>query len=335
MRRLLACGLALAMAALAVTTFARTPEAQAADRVLEACAPGKQTIDARALPRTLDPDRCPAGGRSISDGPVASVVPPPGRTVYAEVLTISGAQEFSVSRLPDGTIELDHVGEEAPGDEPEASVADASGRAAVDREGCYSSARLDLDQKVTGSITYNFNASTTPGGISRSGASGAIRRAAGSVFNTKNTCSMGDRVPVALEYGGGTSASTQVANGLCGRNDGRSVVDFGYLKSGILAATCAIAADRPNYDEVLSADIRINRRGPRWTFEPNAGSCSRAYDVEGVMTHEWGHFFGLGHVPEDGNRNLTMSRYINGPCQSSERTLGRGDVLGLDGKYDG
>lgn len=334
MRRLLACGLALALAALAVATLAGTPEAQTAGRVLEACEPRKQEIDARTLPRTLEPDECPTGGRSISDGPVASVVPPPGRTVYAEVLTTSGAQELSVRRLPDGTIELDHVGEETPGDEPEAPVADASSRAA-NREGCYSSARTDLDQKVTGPITYNFNVSTTPGGISRSGASGAIKRAAGNVSNTKNTCSMGDRVPVALRYGGKTNASTQVANGHCGRNDGRSVVDFGYLKSGILAATCAIADDRPYYDEVLSADIRINSRGPRWTLEPNARSCSRAYDVEGVMTHEWGHFFGLGHVPEDGSRNLTMSRYINGPCQSSERTLGRGDVLGLDGKYAG
>ncbi|HEV2094526.1 MAG TPA: hypothetical protein VGR18_15305 [Rubrobacter sp.] len=53
MRRLLACGLSLALAVLAVTTFARTPAAQAPDRVLDACGPGKRSIDARALPAAV------------------------------------------------------------------------------------------------------------------------------------------------------------------------------------------------------------------------------------------------------------------------------------------
>ena len=51
------------------------------------------------------------------------------------------------------------------------------------------------------------------------------------------------------------------------------------------------------------------------------------------MTHERGHTFGLNHVAETGHGNLTMSPLINGPCQINERTLGRGDVLGLDRKY--
>ena len=51
------------------------------------------------------------------------------------------------------------------------------------------------------------------------------------------------------------------------------------------------------------------------------------------MTHERGHTFGLNHVAESGHGNLTMSTIINGTCQASERTLGRGDVIGLDRKY--
>ena len=332
MRRLLASGLALALAVLAVTTFARTPAAQTADGVLEACEPGKQEIDARDLPGAIvSPERCPVAGREIEDGPVVTAVPPPGRTVYAELLTTSGAQELSVRRRPDGTIQLGHVG-----DEPEEAAAGDLGRA-VGREGCYSDAHTDWDYKVTETKTYNFRVSTTPSYLKRYAASNGIMKAALNVFDTRNDCRMGDRVPVAFKYGGRTGAPAQIGQGLCGLDDGRSVVAFGDLRRGVLAATCAIIADRPAYvyDEVVSVDIMINRADFRWTANPGSRSCSRAYDLQGVMTHEWGHAFGLGHAPESGSKNLTMSPGINGPCQDSERSLGRGDVLGLDGKYDG
>jgi hypothetical protein len=63
------------------------------------------------------------------------------------------------------------------------------------------------------------------------------------------------------------------------------------------------------------------------------GSCNHRYDLESTVTHERGHTFGLGHVSESNHGNLTMSSASNGACQFSERTLGRGDVLGLANKY--
>src|ERR687893_2346487 len=114
MRRLLASGLALALAVLAVTTLARTPEAQTNDRVLEACAPGKETIDARALPAAVvSPERCPIAGREIRDGGVGGDVPPAGESVHAEVLMKSGAEELEIGRREDGAVALGSVGEDA------------------------------------------------------------------------------------------------------------------------------------------------------------------------------------------------------------------------------
>lgn len=330
MRRLFASGLALAFAVLIVATFARTPAAQTGAQILEACEAGKQEIKASALPEVVGPDQCPVGERRIVDGPVASVVPPAGQTVYAEVLTTSGAQELGVRSLSDGAVELTHVGDESESEE--SATMDLS--RARSRGECSDLANTDLAHKVTDTLDYRFRVSTTPPDLRRSVARNAIRRGALNVFDTRNGCRLGDRVPVALRYTGRTGAPAQAGAGLCGTNDGLSVVAFGDLERGVVASACTISDSRPDLDEVVAADIKINRADFRWTTAPNSRSCRRAYDVEAVMTHEWGHVFGLGHVPERAHRNLTMSPTINGPCQTSERSLGRGDVLGLDAKYD-
>jgi hypothetical protein len=51
------------------------------------------------------------------------------------------------------------------------------------------------------------------------------------------------------------------------------------------------------------------------------------------MTHERGHTFGLGDVFESSHANLTISSASNGSCQILERTLGKGDAIGLNREY--
>ena len=111
------------------------------------------------------------------------------------------------------------------------------------------------------------------------------------------------------------------------------VVSFGTLPQGTLAQTCTIYEIDDHSNRTKWSDILLNKASFNWTTNPGARSCRSRYDLESVVTHERGHTFGLDHVSEVSHRNLTMSPSINGPCQSSERSLGLGDWRGLDRKY--
>jgi hypothetical protein len=53
--------------------------------------------------------------------------------------------------------------------------------------------------------------------------------------------------------------------------------------------------------------------------------------LEAAITHEVRHACGLDHVPEETHGRLTMSELGDaGTCEDHEKTLGLGDMLGLD-----
>ena len=82
---------------------------------------------------------------------------------------------------------------------------------------------------------------------------------------------------------------------------------------------------------MLKSDIRPNKADHRW-YASKPASCSGRYDLQGVLTHEGGHAFGLAHVSESSHPALTLSGAI-GACDSSARTLGLGDVRALRQLY--
>lgn len=320
-----AAALALSIAVTGISI--QETSAQPDERVLDACERGKPAIDATDLPEVVDPETCPIAGRKIVDGVVKSLVPPPGEGVYAEVLTTSGAQELDVARRADGTVELDHVGD----DSAEGYAAEA--RAVYGPGECVDRAYKDNSWRISSEIHYRFNISTTPPELRRAQAVRDVRWAGANVVDTRNDCQLGDRVPAGLIYDGNTSEVANIQDGSCLKSDGESVVSFGDLPKA-LAVTCTYFKLNPSgYNDVGSSDVKINRADFKWTTEPGARSCERAWDLQSVLTHERGHTFGLGHVSEEYHGRLTMSPVINGPCQKSERTLGKGDVIGLERKY--
>ena len=332
MQRLAILAAALVSAALAAGMVLGAPLARAEAEVYEACRGDEERIVAAELPDTVDLDRCPVEGRVITDGVVGSVLPDPGEGVYAEVITTSGAQEFGIFRSRDGTLDLDYVG-----DDSEATTADPALDAASSRSGaCRDRAYNDGEGRVESSLSWSFNRSTVPGELTGDSAEDAIRRAGSNITNTRNNCRLADRVPAeaGLPYAGNTNSQADILRDSCSSNDGESMVSFGDLANGILAGTCNWKDPGFLYDEVTESDIKINKTDFNWTTRPDARSCRNLFDLEGVMTHERGHTFGLGHVGEKRHGALTMSTFINGSCQSAERTLGRGDVLGLAHKYN-
>lgn len=333
MKRSLASIAALAFMATGVAAFAGMPAAQTGTETPEACASGEQEISASALPEYVDAEACQAGGRPIVDGAIGATLPPPGEGVYVEALTADGAQQLEIKHLQDGTIQIDHAGEESGVGEALAGAGRdivASRSPGECRDPAYTGAKW----RVAKTFRYRINWRTTPSELSRVSAIAAIRRGGGNVARTANGCKLGDRVPARIIYEGYSAARAGVgADSRCTGNDRTSVVSFGNLGSRIFATTCTYYDFKPGFDRVTYSDVKINKADRRWTTKPRARSCKRAIDLEGVMTHERGHTFGLGHVAEKAHRDLTMSPIINGPCQASERSLGRGDVLGLGRKY--
>jgi hypothetical protein len=175
---------------------------------------------------------------------------------------------------------------------------------------------------------WRFNASTTPSEVSQDNATSAVKDAVKNITQAHNDCGMSDKVSATQLYKGTTTKTpNEGSNSSCLGSDGTSVVAFGDLASTDLAFTCWWTSG----NHTVEADIRLNKVEFSWVV--NIGpSCVTKYSVEAVATHEFGHAFGLGHVSELLHGSLTMSPVIL-PCQSSEKTLGKGDVLGLEAHY--
>ena len=324
---------ALTLAVLTVVIVTGASSAQTKQQTYDACQPGEDTITASRLPEAVSLQRCPVGERVIRDNGVGTVLPDPGQSVFVDATTTEGFQELEVTRYKDGTVDLNHVGDESE----DAQTSPDLVMAASGPSECSDRAFNLRDYKAFVVLRGYFNTNSTPNGLSRRAAVRAVRRGTADVFDSRNNCHMGDRVPdqIGMSYEGSINARAQVGTGgNCIGQDRKSVVSFGTLRSSALAVTCTERHLIDGKWHTKWSDIMINKAHFKWTTRPRSRSCNGLkYDVESTVAHERGHTFGLDHVSESAHGNLTMSDQSNGPCQLSERSLGRGDVLGLARKY--
>ncbi len=262
------------------------------------------------------------------DHGVGAVVPAPGESVFAEAMSPDGNQSLLVSNPRGDKLLLEEVGTEEQAPESGA-LATRSGSPSPCSDYHYNS----WDSRLNNYIRWYFNVGTTPSGMSRLAVLTAMQRAGGNVSEVRDSCGVADNVPAVLKYVGSTSRSVNMGDGgICGANDHESVVGFGDLPNHLTGNTCVWSWIQDGPDRINSSDVRLNKVDYNWTANVTS-SCRGRQDLESTMTHERGHTFGLGDVSESSHAHLTMSAQSNGPCQISERSLGRGDANGLNRKY--
>jgi hypothetical protein len=127
------------------------------------------------------------------------------------------------------------------------------------------------------------------------------------------------------------------------RRDGTNTVSFAPIEieghGRDLAITVTYSDERTG--EILEADIVLNSRHelellddegplPHDSCRGADERCHAEYDLESIVTHEVGHFWGLGEDHEE--RQATMF-LCTSRCEIHKRTLETSDIAGLDRLY--
>jgi hypothetical protein len=286
--------------------------------VAAAAAFGLVTI---ALPASAADSSYSPGDVVTVDG--ASVVAPAaGHSVAISVDRLTGSTILAVTTSADGTVT---VSNELPG-MSEDSVPAAPNKCS---DSAFSYSPYN-GASWPGSYNWRIKTNSIPNELTKKQATGGLKTSVKNITGANNDCGMADQVSAKASYKGSTTSSSDVTAGLqCNAQPNmKNVTEFGPINTdGVLAATCTYSTGAGG--DIGAASVRINT-GYKWWV---SGGCTSAIGLKATMTHEYGHAFGMGHVDEANHGNLTMSTNINSDCSNFEASLGRGDVLGLNGLY--
>lgn len=121
---------------------------------------------------------------------------------------------------------------------------------------------------------------------------------------------------VVFSYQGTTTKSA-------GKRDNYNVVAWGAYRAGAIAVTYIWYSG----SQILETDTKMNTLY-KWSLAGEAGKM----DVQNIMTHEFGHWAALADLYDDVDYWLTMYGYAD-YGETYKRTLGLGDILGLQAVY--
>ncbi|MDG6102055.1 zinc metalloprotease [Dactylosporangium aurantiacum] len=207
-----------------------------------------------------------------------------------------------------------------------AGAADSGGR-------CADPAGTWLGMRWRNQLRWRVNEQTIPAYLGdRARVVQSLRSAATTVDTGRNDCGLPANLGIDESYAGRTDHRAGVtAAGGCGERDGHNAVSFGRLEQGLLAVTCIWWFGGKENGRSVEADILIDdTEGLFFTTTP--ADCASRWDLEGTVTHEFGHAFGLGHVPFAEHGTQTMTDGLP-DCSTAYRGLGLGDYLTLKQQY--
>lgn len=207
-----------------------------------------------------------------------------------------------------------------------AGAADSGGRCA-DPTGTW------LGMHWRNELRWRVNEQTIPAYLGdRTTVVNSLRSAATTVDTGRNDCGLPANLGIQESYAGRTDHKAGVTPaGGCGERDNQNTVSFGRLEQGLLAVTCIWWFGGKENGRSVETDILIDdTEGLFFTTTP--ADCSSRWDLEGTVTHEFGHAFGLGHVPFAEHGSQTMTDGLP-DCSTAYRGLGLGDYLTLKQQY--
>jgi hypothetical protein len=316
LRRLLAPTVSLSLGLLMV---AAVPSSSSARTVDELCRE-HTAIPYRALPH-LAVLGCSLTGRTVYAGRVSVVVPPAGMSVSGDGIGTHG--EVAGLRVENtGTVVRAYTGAQR-GAAP-SITARANPPACQDRT-------FHLEHHHwTSPYRYHIKVATAPKRFHKSKLVKQIKKANANMRLGRNTCGKPRLGTPPARYLGRTKIQPNIKAGAsqitCGRYNTKNVVGFGKLPNGLLGWTCYWWV---NSGSMGAADIMIDNSDRLSTNLP--ANCTDTWDFEGIVTHEFGHAYGMAHTGS-GHANLTMQHEAT-PCSTYARTLGLGDWLGMRKMY--
>lgn len=315
------------IAVVGLSAFVATPAVAATS----GCGSTTLSIQQLSIGCTVD-----SGSLELPDGRIFSI-PVPGESVSSSSTTVDGGVELAdiqISNTLDSGVAI-RIDDQWQGSAAaisqersrvhkwqlaaeHATTANAGG--VTPMASCGSSAYALLGYRWPSTVNWYYN----PAGQKTTGLT-AIRAGANAWTGTINVCGNSVLSSAKNAYlNTETQAPNLTAAGECGTRSNRNVIGWGTLPSGTLAVTCTWFN---SFGDPLESDQRY-ATGYSWN---SASTCSGSnYDMRGLATHEWGHTYGLDHVAQ--STGLVM-KPKSPTCDTAQRTLGLGDLRGIDFLY--